>query len=263
MTALRTAAALFAKAAAHAVDAPAEGDAPAEDGRAVQVEAAAAGEAPRPAAYVSPSVLVREFGRRFGLPSPARPANPGTRLAESRQQLLEQAVEHLRRVTDPWDYPTGTAPAVDVAAVASGLCDVVLTAYGTAAVYGIELDPVIAEVHRADLTQRHADAHGHARQGSQYSAPDVAAVLAGQHNGTDPADRTWWARQVLDAMTDGRESPGALEGLEVMADGWLDEPNDDLSGWVPWALVVSGHGHLLWRHLADLRDARDARDDEL
>lgn len=206
---------------------------------------------------VSPSAHVAECAERFDIRIPPRPLNPGTQLAESRQQLLEQAVEQLRRSTDPWDYPSGTAPAVNVAAVARDLADVVLTAFGTAAVYGITLDPVLAEVHRANLTRRHADAHGHVRQGSEYSPPDVAAVLAAQHDGSRPGDRDWWARHVLDVMLgEGPVDAGALEGLEVLADSWLDDATDDLGGRVPWELVSSGAGDLVWRHLAHPRDAR-------
>lgn len=156
--------------------------------------------------------------------------------------------------------PVRTAPAVDVAAVARDLADVVLTAFGTAAAYGIDLDPVLAEVHRATLTQRHANAHGHARHGSEYSAPDVAAVLARQHDGSQPGDRAWWVSHILDAIADGDEDPAALEGLEALAAGWLVQPTDDLAGWAPWALITSGAGHVVWRHVADLSDLRDLRD---
>jgi NTP pyrophosphatase (non-canonical NTP hydrolase) len=205
-------------------------------------------------AALSPSRYAGEFAERFGIPMPVRPANPGPRLAQARQQALEQAVEELRRATDPWDYPSATVPAVDVAAVARELADVVLAAFVTAAVYGIDLDRVLAEVHRASLTQRHADAHGHVRQGSAYTPPDVAAVLAGQHDGSHPSDRAWWTAQIREVLGEG---PSALDDL---ADAWLDEPNDDLTGWTPWAMATAGYGPLLWRHLASLRDARDEAD---
>jgi len=209
---------------------------------------------PVPASSVirqSPSLWVREAGVRFGIPAPARPANPGTSLAEARQQLLDQAVEELRQAIDPWDYPSGTAPAVDVAAVAAGLANVALVTFGTAAAYGIALDPVIAEVHRANLTQRGVNAHGHARQGNEYSAPDVAAVMAGQRDGSDPSDRGWWADHVLEAAV-----PVGEEFDPELAARWLDEPHDQLGGYAPWTAITDGRGDLIWRNLATLCDLR-------
>lgn len=203
----------------------------------------------------SPSQHVREASLRFGMPLPARPVNPGSALAESRQQLIDQAVDVLRHATDPWDYPTGTAPAVDVAAVAEALADVVLVAYGTAATYGIGLDPVIAEVHRANLTQRRTDAHGHIRQGTSYCPPYVAAVLAGQRDGSDPSDRDWWAEQVAEAAP----TTGDWDVDVELASRWLDEPHDQLDGHTPWAAIASGCGWLVWRHLDGVCDQSDAR----
>ena len=205
----------------------------------------------------SPSVYVAEATRRFDLPAPARPTNPGHLLAESRQRLLEQAAEQLRAATDPWDYPSGTAPAVDVAAVAEALADVVLVAFGTAAAYGVDLDAALAEVHRANLTQRRADVHGHARQGAEYSAPDVAAVLAGQRDGSDPSDRPWWAEQVMaEAATTADDDVD--HGL---ADRWLDEPHGLLANHAPWEVISSGAGDVVWRNLGTLCGLRDSRDD--
>jgi hypothetical protein len=202
----------------------------------------------------SPALYVREASLRFRMPMPVRPVNPGSALAESRQQLVDQAVDALRQATDPWDYPTGTAPAVDVAAVAEALADLVLVAYGTAAAYGIGLDPVIAEVHRANLSQRRANAHGHTRQGSNYSPPYVAAVLAGQRDGSDPSDRDWWTEQVIDAA--------AMNDDEIdheAAGQWLDTPHPALDRQTPWSVIAGGAGWTIWRLLDSRCDQSDAR----
>lgn len=199
----------------------------------------------------SPAALVAEFLHRFGIPARSRPANPGCALADSRQQLLEQTVQEVRRATDPWDYPSGAPAPLDIAEVARGLADVVLTAYATAAIYGIQLDPVIAEVHRSNLTQRLVDAHGHARQGREYSPPDVAAVLAGQHDGSDAGDRVWWLEHVAKAMG---------EGSGDRAEQWLDGPEPQLAGLIPWRLIRTGYAPTVWQVLTDLRGSWGARD---
>jgi predicted HAD superfamily Cof-like phosphohydrolase len=57
---------------------------------------------------------------------------------------------------------------------------------GTALVYGIDLDAVIAEIHRANMTKLGPDgmvarrAAGKVLKGDHYRAPDVGAVLRRQ-----------------------------------------------------------------------------------
>lgn len=59
-------------------------------------------------------------------------------------------------------------------------------AYGTALVHGIDLDAVIAEIHRANMTKLGPDgrpllrADGKVLKGEHYRAPDVAGVLREQ-----------------------------------------------------------------------------------
>ncbi|MGN6524462.1 MAG: reverse transcriptase-like protein, partial [Actinomycetes bacterium] len=98
--------------------------------------AAAAREALRRSTRPSPAALVAEFHERFELvtqTSPSASDIPGD-LAELRQRLLEEEVSQLRTAVG----------AVDVAAVARELADVVYVAYGTALTYGIDLDAVLA-----------------------------------------------------------------------------------------------------------------------
>jgi len=203
----------------------------------------------------SPAVHVREAAERFGIAVPARPAAPTQLLASARQQLIEDHVDELQRVTDPWDYPTGTAPVVDVANVAHSLADVVLIAYGTAAAYGIDLDPVIAEVHRSHLTQRRATAAGNVRQGGAFIPPNVPAVLAGQRDGSDSTDHGWWADQVVQALV-----PAGDEFDPEMPGDWLDAPHDQLpAGDAPWEAITQGRGAVVWQLLASLCDASGPR----
>ena len=65
--------------------------------------------------------------------------------------------------------------------------------YGTAAVHGIDLDAVIAEVHRANMSKLGPDgrpvlrADGKVLKGDCYTPPDVAAVLRAQGWSPPPA----------------------------------------------------------------------------
>ncbi|MFG2998460.1 MazG nucleotide pyrophosphohydrolase domain-containing protein [Streptomyces sp. NPDC048340] len=118
---------------------------------------------------------VRAFHRAFGLGCPAVPTQPSPELALHRQDLLHEEVAELAEAT----------AAGELAHIAHELADVVYIAYGTAAAYGIDLDAVIAEVHRANMSKLGPDgrpefrADGKVLKGDSYVPPDVASVLGG------------------------------------------------------------------------------------
>jgi predicted HAD superfamily Cof-like phosphohydrolase len=67
--------------------------------------------------------------------------------------------------------------ANDVVGIADALADIVYVAYGTAYTYGIDLDAVLAEVHRSNMSKDPGPT-GKAVKGARYSPPDVVGVLA-------------------------------------------------------------------------------------
>ena len=64
----------------------------------------------------------------------------------------------------------------DVVAVADALADIVYVAFGTALVYGIDLNAVLAEVHASNMTKT-ANKSGKAIKGPTFRKPDVRAAL--------------------------------------------------------------------------------------
>ncbi|MFE9449855.1 MazG nucleotide pyrophosphohydrolase domain-containing protein [Streptomyces sp. NPDC006739] len=124
----------------------------------------------------SPADLVREFHLAFGLDARTRPSEVSPELAAHRGELLaEEAAEVAEvAVTGPLDR------------LAHELADVVYVAYGTALVHGIDLDGVLSEIHRANMSKLGPDgevtrrADGKVLKGEHYRAPDVSAVLRGQ-----------------------------------------------------------------------------------
>lgn len=120
---------------------------------------------------------VGEFHRAFGLPVSAVPsADPADVPADQvvlRQALIEEEVAELRDAAD----------AADIVAVADALADIVYVAYGSAWVYGIDLDAVLDEVHASNMTKLGADGRpirrddGKVLKGADYRPPDIAAVL--------------------------------------------------------------------------------------
>ncbi|GKQ34502.1 MazG nucleotide pyrophosphohydrolase domain-containing protein [Streptomyces sp. A012304] len=124
----------------------------------------------------SPADLVRQFHLALGLDARDTPAEVPPGLAAHRGELLaEEAAEVAEvSVSGPLDR------------LAHELADVVYVAYGTALVHGIDLDEVIAEIHRSNMTKLGPDgriarrADGKVLKGEHYEAPDVAAVLRRQ-----------------------------------------------------------------------------------
>lgn len=118
---------------------------------------------------------VAEFHRAYGLPVRTVPS-AAVDLSEVtlRQALIEEEVAEL----------AAAARAGDVVGVADALADIVYVAYGTAHVYGIDLDAVLDEVHASNMTKLGADgrpvrrADGKVLKGPDYRPPDIAAVLA-------------------------------------------------------------------------------------
>ncbi|WP_328447351.1 MazG nucleotide pyrophosphohydrolase domain-containing protein [Streptomyces sp. NBC_00386] len=124
----------------------------------------------------SPASLVREFHLAFGLDVRGAPTEVSPRLAAHRGELLAEEVAEVAEVSvgGPLDR------------LAHELADVVYVAYGTALVHGIDLDAVIAEIHRANMTKLGPDgdvarrADGKVLKGEHYRAPDVSEVLRRQ-----------------------------------------------------------------------------------
>ena len=132
----------------------------------------------------SPADLVREFHRAFGLDARSTPTqvSPGSPTAAL---LAEEAAEVAEvSVSGPLDR------------LAHELADVVYVAYGTALVHGIDLDAVLAEVHRSNMTKLGPDgrvarrADGKVLKGEHYEArtcPRSCAVRGGPTAGHEAA----------------------------------------------------------------------------
>ncbi|MEU6576396.1 MazG nucleotide pyrophosphohydrolase domain-containing protein [Streptomyces sp. NPDC046805] len=128
----------------------------------------------------SPAHLVREFHRAFGLDVRSTPTEVSAELAAHRGELLAEEAAEVAEVS--------VAGPLD--RLAHELADVVYVAYGTALVHGIDLDAVLAEVHRSNMSKLGPDgqvarrADGKVLKGDHYEKPDVSAVL--RHQGWAP-----------------------------------------------------------------------------
>ena len=72
----------------------------------------------------------------------------------------------------------------DLIGIADALADIVYVIYGTAVTYGIDLDSVLREVHRANMSKLASDGRpvlrddGKVLKSERYFPPDIASVLS-------------------------------------------------------------------------------------
>lgn len=120
--------------------------------------------------------MVREFHEKFSIPirrvPVADPAESGLRIS----LLAEEVREYIDAI--------GQA---DVVEVADALADIAYVVYGSALAHGIDLDAVLEEVHRSNMSKLGPDGQpicrpdGKVIKGPNYFRPDIASVLARQH----------------------------------------------------------------------------------
>jgi predicted HAD superfamily Cof-like phosphohydrolase len=121
------------------------------------------------------AAAVAQFHQAFGLPMRDTPsAEIDGCLAKLRVALLEEEVGEFVTASEKGD----------LIGVADALADIVYVAYGTALTYGIDLDAVLAEVHRSNMSKLGWDGKplirddGKVLKSDRYFRPDIAAVLA-------------------------------------------------------------------------------------
>jgi len=123
------------------------------------------------------AAAVAEFHRAFNLPVRKLPTTEiDGYLAKLRVVLLEEEVS---------EFVTASEKA-DLVGIADALADIVYVVYGTALTYGIDLDAVLHEVHRSNMSKLGRDGKplirddGKVLKSDQYFPPDVVAALGGR-----------------------------------------------------------------------------------
>src|SRR6266568_803166 len=100
----------------------------------------------------------------------------GDDLAKLRVALLQEEVSEFVTASENGD----------LVGIADALADIVYVVYGTALTYGIDLDAVLREVHRSNMSKLGRDGKplirddGKVLKSDQYFPPDVVAALGGR-----------------------------------------------------------------------------------
>ncbi|MCU1530098.1 MAG: uncharacterized protein JWP75_3861 [Frondihabitans sp.] len=121
--------------------------------------------------------MVAEFHMSFNLPLETRPQQDvPPELGMLRVELLREEFEEFKVAVE----------RSDLVAIADALGDIVYVAYGSSLTYGIDLDAVLREVHRANMSKLGPDgqplmrADGKVLKPSTYTPPDIRRVLLDQ-----------------------------------------------------------------------------------
>jgi predicted HAD superfamily Cof-like phosphohydrolase len=121
------------------------------------------------------AAAVAEFHAAFALPMRQFPTTEiDDALTRLRVDLLEEEVGEFVTASEKHD----------LVGIADALADIIYVVYGTALTYGIDLDAVLGEVHRSNMSKLDSDGKplirddGKVIKSAQYFPPDIASVLA-------------------------------------------------------------------------------------
>jgi predicted HAD superfamily Cof-like phosphohydrolase len=124
---------------------------------------------------------VTDFHAKFGHPIRSTPTGdiPVAEADLSFELIAEELGEFYDSLFDIADGEHIHKP--NIVEIADALGDIVWTAYSAAIRHGIDLDLVLAEIARSNDTKTPAAGPGaKIQKGPDYSAPDIASVLAKQ-----------------------------------------------------------------------------------
>lgn len=122
---------------------------------------------------LTPFEMVREFHVTYGLPVVDSPGHPSEDRIKLRRDLISE---------EYWEYDRAVEKN-DLVNLAQELADILYVVYGAALEYGIDLDAVVTEVHRANMSKLDKDGSvirredGKVLKGPNYKAPDIEAIL--------------------------------------------------------------------------------------
>ncbi len=119
--------------------------------------------------------MVHDFHLAYGLPTRSRPGFPDHDERDLRANLLKEEIAEL------WAAEAND----DLTEVADALGDIVYIIYGTALAYGINLDAVVEEIHRSNMTKLDASgkpvyrADGKVLKSNLFQPPNLERVIYG------------------------------------------------------------------------------------
>lgn len=110
-----------------------------------------------------PAEMLKEFHDKYGCS-----LNPY--IIETRRKLLKEEAREYQEAEDQ----------NDLVAIADALGDIVYVVFGTALLYGLDLDQILEEMHRSNMTKTKPEIYGgKVFKGPDYSPPDIRKIVWG------------------------------------------------------------------------------------
>ena len=119
---------------------------------------------------------VYEFHKACGVPAPNKP-----QLIPFKRQLLREKL-----IREEFEELLTAMTADDMVGIADSLGDLLYVIYGTAAEYGINMQPISDEIHRSNMSKLGEDgkaihrADGKILKGPNFTPPNLAPILEEQ-----------------------------------------------------------------------------------
>jgi len=116
--------------------------------------------------------MVQEFHEAFGITVNDRPTVPSVKDRVLRVELIEEELEELE---------TALAQG-DLVGVADAIGDLLYVAYGTAVTCGLDMEPIVEEIHRSNMTKvgGHKSPTGKWIKPDTYTPPRLFPILRAQ-----------------------------------------------------------------------------------
>lgn len=124
--------------------------------------------------------MVESFHNKFEIVVHHTPTDLDAHTQELRVRLIQEEFDELKEAM----------ASGDLAAIAKEMADLLYVTYGTAVSYGIDMEPVFAEVHRSNLSK----VGGYKREDGKwvkpptYSPADIASIMTAQQAQTPQAE---------------------------------------------------------------------------
>ena len=125
--------------------------------------------------------MVAEFHRKFGFTENHSPTQIYRELGRVRHHHTLKEMDELRNAIEN----------CDLVEVADALGDLLYFIYGTGVAYGIDLEPIFAEIHRSNMTKERPDpdvyVDAKAVKGKNYTPPDISSIIEVQSSEGTPS----------------------------------------------------------------------------
>lgn len=134
---------------------------------------------------------VRDFHIGYGVELPSRPLLPPADVLAIKKKLIDEEYAETTAEFTQLTAAQAAGEAPDITQIVHELTDLLYVTYGAILAFGVDADAVFAEVHRANMEKLGGPVRADGKQLKPpgWQPPDVAGVIARQHNADGRSDQ--------------------------------------------------------------------------